>query len=91
MKTRFIQTKQSGYGEWVAEVDPTTIKSIAFGFQPTLDGIESDISDIQHSLRALCEHFTTIDMEGRTGIEAENAAKMFEEKGFTVINLGDEI
>lgn len=91
MKPRFIQTKHSGFGEWVAEVDPKTIEKIAFALRPNYDGFfEPNILRIQELLVDLCNDLTTIDMSGRVGLDAKHAAEAFKKKGFTVINLKEE-
>jgi len=89
MKARFIQTKQSGYGEWVAEVDPRALTESIMKVQKRYAGVAP--FGIGSKVREMHKHLTTIDMEGRTGVEAENAARMFEEKGFSVINLGEKV
>lgn len=90
MKARFIQTKQSRYGEWVAEVDPRALtESMVKGMK--IEDPGTPFASVGETFLAIYKHLTTIDMEGRTGIEAENAARMFEKKGFTVINLGEKV
>lgn len=88
MKPRFIQTKHSGFGEWVAEVDPKVLQ------KDMLEAMkEMKTNPIDATINWLIDihtHLTTIDMSGRVGLDAKNAAEAFKKKGFTVINLEEE-
>lgn len=88
MKPRFIQTKHSGFGEWVAEVDPKALREHVINAMN-----EMKTNPIDATINWLIDihaHLTTIDMSGRVGLDAKNAAEAFRKKGFTVINLKEE-
>lgn len=88
MKPRFIQTKHSGFGEWVAEVDPEALRE---AFADVVKETDKDLSRFQaRAIGELYSHLTTIDMTGRVGLDAKHAAEAFRKKGFTVINLDEE-
>lgn len=91
MKPRFIQTKHSGFGEWVAEVDPRSLEEIIYVEAPKRFTTDAEKIDcLNYIVHSLMDHLTTIDMSGRVGLDAKHAAEAFRKKGFTVINLKEE-